>query len=270
MRGVDLLKDIGYIDDALVQEAAIDMSSEKVIKIHNWSKWTRWGSVAAGFVVLCVAAVALRQGARSYDATESVCTADNKAAVYSVEDSVAEYVMEEAIKQETGKTSGSSADATMKDTATSASTTEAKYDIVQEEAQELQIIKEYSREKEVDGEIADLEGEVCYALPEKGEYFYFYELEEAMKAYAGQAVQYYVTIDVFRDGEQLALEVIYGGDGGYDKNSLVMKEYERLLAEGYEVIIEEKELRGYFTEEELKTFVVNPQYGYAFHFAEDF
>lgn len=274
MRGIDLLKDIGYIDDSLVQEAVLDVGASKVTKTIQWSKWTRWGSVAAGFVVLCVAAVALRQGTRSYDATESASV--DTAAVYSVTDSVTEEVYVEDAKEEAKEIANGASSTTTSTTSESAKTEEVSDMAADMAAQEegnketMTIISEYSKTAEVDGETAKMEVSVCYATPEKGEYFYFYELEEAMNAYAGQAVQYYVTIDVFEEGEQLRIEVIYGGDEPYDKNSPLIKEYERLLAEGYEVIIEEDELRGYFTEEELKTFAVNAEYGYAFHFTEDY
>ncbi len=278
MRGIDLLKDIGYLDDSLVQEAALDTGVSKKGKIVSWNKWTRWGSIAAGFVVLCVAAVVLREGTRSYDATETACTTD------SAKSSSQIYMVQDAITEEAAEMYAEDKVAVAEDTAgmpeaEKSNAAPAQQSVVTEEAkletQELHIVKDYSMEKGVKDENANPEVTVCYAAPEKGKYFYFYELEEAMKAYAGQAVQYFVTIDVFGDcinaqGKTVYVELTYGEEGYDEQTSQIMKEYERLLAEGYKVIIEEDELRGYFTEDDLKNFAVNQEYGYAFHFTEDF
>ncbi|MBE5877273.1 MAG: hypothetical protein E7290_10360 [Lachnospiraceae bacterium] len=275
MRGVDLLKDIGYIDDSLVQEAALDTGISKKGKTVSWSKWTRWGSIAAGFAVLCIAAVAFRQNFRSYDATESACMTDStksSAKIYSTNDAV----IEEAAEMYAEDNAAAAEDTAIMPEAEKSNTTSHQSVVTEDakaETQEIHLVKDYSMEIGADGEVAKMEVEVCYAVPGKGEYFYFYELEEAMKEYAGQAVEYYVAIDVFGDctnaqGETVYEALTYSQDGYDEQTSQIMKEYERLLAEGYRVIIEEDELRGYFTEDELNAFAVNSEYGYAFRFTE--
>lgn len=262
MRGIDLLKDIGTIDDSLVEEASQPIQVKSSNRI-DWSVWTRWGGVAAGFLVLCIAAVALQQSFRGDNTTETASF------TYSAKDcSAPEIAMEEDCKEEAVgaasdrsiKTDESVNNAPIKDAASSASTT-----TVTEGKKELQTVKNYSDKQEV------LE---CYAIPEKGKYFYLSELEQALKTYQGQEVQYYVVIDVFGDCKNTAGEIVYEAltynDAELDKQtSQLVEEYERLLVAGYNVIIEEEELRGYFTEEELETFEVNPEYGYAFRFTEE-
>ncbi len=269
MRGIELLKDIGYIDDSLVQEAALDAGASKATKTIQWSKWTRWGSVAAGFVVLCVAAVALRQGTRSYDATESASV--DTAAVYSVTDSVMEEVCVEEAKEmangdssTTTSTTTESAKESAKTESISQSVSDFGHAAVTEEIGEAFVVYEYPRY------VSENVAGICYGQPQKGEYFYYIELENAIREYRGQNVLYYVTVNVYGDCVADNGEATYRELTLSDENSAMMQEYERLLAEGYEVIIEEDELRGYFTEEDLNTFIVNPEYGYTFHFTEKF
>ncbi len=275
MRGVDLLKDIGHIDDSLVQEAALETGASKTAKTYQWNKWTRWGSIAAGFAVLCIAAIAFRQNFRSYDTTESACMTDSAKSsshIYMVQDAVTE----EAAEMYAEDNAAAAEDTAVMPEAEKSNTTSqqsAIYEDAKVEKQEVHLVKDYSMEMGVNGEEAKMEVEVCYAAPDKGEYFYFHELEEAMKAYAGQAVEYYVAIDVFGEctnaqGETVYEVLTYSEADSDEQTSQMIKEYERLLAEGYRVIIEENELRGYFTEDELNAFAVNSEYGYAFRFTE--
>ena len=126
--------------------------------------------------------------------------------------------------------------------------------------------------------------EACYKAPDPGEYFCFVEVNAARKQYAGRNVKFLLEMDVFQNGEQVAA----GSLGG---------EFKRLAALGYEADVdlpermsrqgqlEKNDLRlvnlqeqdedliitwpiavGLFTEEQIRNFPVNSEYGYAFCF----
>lgn len=239
MRGIDLLKDIGAIDERLVQEAALDIDVKKG-KVVSFSKWTRWGSLAAGFVVLFVAAVALQQSFRSDNMTETASMLDmNQTRSYTAsgKDAAAEaYIVEEAL------------DAAMPEMAFEKNATAT-----------LEEAKEAEMKKCEDTCVT----EECYAIPDKGTYYLMPEIKETIATQEGQQILYYVVVDVFGD------VVLETGEVVYEQTSQINAEYERLLGMGYEVIIEEEELRGYFAKEELENFSVNPEYGYVFRLAEE-
>ena len=107
--------------------------------------------------------------------------------------------------------------------------------------------------------------EACYKAPDPGEYFCFVEVNAARKQYAGRDVKFLLEMDVFQNGEQVAA----GSLGG---------EFKRLAALGYDlrlVNLQEQDddliitwpiAVGLFTEEQIRNFPVNSEYGYAFHF----
>lgn len=107
--------------------------------------------------------------------------------------------------------------------------------------------------------------EACYKAPDPGEYFCFVEVNAARKQYAGRNVKFLLEMDVFQNGEQVAA----GSLGG---------EFKRLAALGYDLRLvnlqEQDDDRiitwpiavGLFTEEQIQSFPVNSEYGYAFRF----
>lgn len=107
--------------------------------------------------------------------------------------------------------------------------------------------------------------EACYKAPDPGEYFCFVEVNAARKQYAGRNVKFLLEMDVFQNGEQVAA----GSLGG---------EFKRLAALGYDlrlVNLQEQDddliitwpiAVGLFTEEQIRNFPVNSEYGYAFCF----
>ena len=107
--------------------------------------------------------------------------------------------------------------------------------------------------------------EACYKAPDPGEYFCFVEVNAARKQYAGRDVKFLLEMDVFQNGEQVAA----GSLGG---------EFKRLAALGYDLrlvnlqeqnddlIITWPIAVGLFTEEQIRNFPVNSEYGYAFCF----
>ena len=107
--------------------------------------------------------------------------------------------------------------------------------------------------------------EACYKAPDPGEYFCFVEVNAARKQYAGRDVKFLLEMDVFQNGEQVAA----GSLGG---------EFKRLAALGYDLCLvnlqeQDEDLIitwpiavGLFTEEQIRNFPVNSEYGYAFRF----
>lgn len=107
--------------------------------------------------------------------------------------------------------------------------------------------------------------EACYKAPDPGEYFCFVEVNAARERYAGRDVKFLLTMDVFQNEKQVAI----GDLGG---------EFKRLGALGYDLRIVNREEQegdeiivwpvvvGLFTEEQIRNFPVNSEYGYAFRF----
>ena len=107
--------------------------------------------------------------------------------------------------------------------------------------------------------------EACYKAPDPGEYFCFVEVNAARKQYAGRDVKFLLEMDVFQNGEQVAA----GSLGG---------EFKRLAALGYDLRLANLQEQdddliitwpiavGLFTEEQIRNFPVNSEYGYAFRF----
>ena len=107
--------------------------------------------------------------------------------------------------------------------------------------------------------------EACYKAPDPGEYFCFVEVNAARKQYAGRDVKFLLEMDVFQNGEQVAAESLGG-------------EFKRLAALGYDLCLvnlqeQDEDLIitwpiavGLFTEEQIRNFPVNSEYGYAFCF----
>lgn len=128
--------------------------------------------------------------------------------------------------------------------------------------------------------------EESYAQPEKGTYACSRNLTDAMDYYekeeasASDAVeqgqnqyqyQYHVSIAVFGDTCEPEQDGLYGNLNLTDHGrGLLAKEYDRLLASGYDVSLsEEGLLTGLFTKAELETFDTSPEYGYMFYLAEE-
>lgn len=108
----------------------------------------------------------------------------------------------------------------------------------------------------------------CYSTPEPGTYFCFHEVTAAREYYNySNDVNYVLSLDIFSKEEVLS------GD-------MLEKEYKRLSEKGYKLYncqwwqyqgknaekVYSDIVVGVFTEEELNSFDVNPEYGYAFYF----
>jgi len=118
-----------------------------------------------------------------------------------------------------------------------------------------------------------------YIAPNPGQYFYFFELRDAMKKYGGKNVTYFLAIIIFTDNNDMNNE-LNNDSIELDNNSIEIEiELQRLQNLGYHVGYatywqyegkEEKVSKihaaGYFTKEELDNFCVNEKYGYFFGF----
>ena len=95
--------------------------------------------------------------------------------------------------------------------------------------------------------------EACYKAPDPGEYFCFVEVNAARKQYAGRNVKFLLEMDVFQNGEQVAAQ-------GYDLRLVNLQEQDEDLIITWPIAV------GLFTEEQIRNFPVNSEYGYAFCF----
>lgn len=107
--------------------------------------------------------------------------------------------------------------------------------------------------------------EACYKAPDPGEYFCFVEVNAARKQYAGRNVKFLLEMDVFQNGEQVAA----GSLGGEFKRLAALSYDLRLVnlqEQDEDLIITWPIAVGLFTEEQIRNFPVNSEYGYAFRF----
>ena len=107
--------------------------------------------------------------------------------------------------------------------------------------------------------------EACYKAPDPGEYFCFVEVNAARKQYAGRNLKFLLEMDVFQNGEQVAA----GSLGGEFKRLAALSYDLRLVnlqEQDEDLIITWPIAVGLFTEEQIRNFPVNSEYGYAFRF----
>ena len=108
-------------------------------------------------------------------------------------------------------------------------------------------------------------GEACYKAPDPGEYFCFIEVNAARERYASRDVKFLLEMDVFQNGEQVAAGSL-GGEFkrlaalGYDLRLVNLQEQDEDLIITWPIAV------GLFTEEQIRNFPVNSEYGYAFCF----
>lgn len=104
-----------------------------------------------------------------------------------------------------------------------------------------------------------------YKAPDSGEYFCFVEVNAARKQYAGRNVKFLLEMDVFQNGEQIATGSL-GGEFkrlaalGYDLRLVNLQEQDEGLIITWPIAV------GLFTEEQIRNFPANSEYGYAFRF----
>ena len=104
-----------------------------------------------------------------------------------------------------------------------------------------------------------------YKAPDPGEYFCFVEVDAARAQYAGRNVKFLLEMDVFQNGEQVAAGSL-GGEFkrlatlGYDLRLVNLQEQDDDLIITWPIVV------GLFTEEQIRNFPANSEYGYAFRF----
>lgn len=124
-----------------------------------------------------------------------------------------------------------------------------------DEAENNQIVPGYDRVESIDQ----------YLPPRAGEYFCFVEVNAAREQYAGRDVKFLLEMDVFQNGEQVAAGSL-GGEFkrlaalGYDLRLVNLQEQDEDLIITWPIAV------GLFTEEQIRNFPVNSEYGYAFRF----
>ena len=256
MRGKDLLESVGFIDDALVEEA---LNPPVLLRRTHTNAVVRWGMAAACVVVIGVSGAAfwahLNTGTKGNDMSAAPAA---EGAAAGGADTAMDTAMQDGGDIKAAATADSDGEAAAQESA------EAEYTI----------ISDYYGEKNA---------EIDYKMPEKGEVFRLYYLDETIKYYTEQentietldnsVYAYEVVIELF--GDILADDVgtYYGplaSGGGDDAKEKIEQEYSRLVELGYAVkLSEDFQLTGVLTKVEMDTFQASPEYGYVFRFENE-
>ena len=213
MKGQDLLKGMGYIDDALVEEALLDEKPaaaqektspgfwEKLRELFGERASRRWATAVACLAVLIVAGWGISQGGRIGNMDAAPASApmlgEQKDASLSagLEETTAETEAEPAEVPEAEEDAvsvatngieyaGSPADMPMEPAAE-----DEEFDAVTE------MIENYPGDYSY----------ACYAVPAAGEVGYSQPLQDAMAEYHGEAT-YRVFADIFEEGAETPLD----------------------------------------------------------------
>ncbi|MBR3718636.1 MAG: hypothetical protein IKN20_02105 [Firmicutes bacterium] len=227
MKGYDLLKGMGHIDDDLVAEAleaeaAAVPQERKVVRLSRFAGWSaarRWGTAAAAVAVLCLAGLGVfgGMGQSAKDAVPAEApmlgmsqTTEEKNAALGSGMEIAEAVPESAEEESAMEMAEEPAIESEADEAAPAETeplpaeAAAGVEIPASESYAYAGMDEdaYNGKTLVSGYPDAPEG--CYASPKNGEVGYSEPLRAAMKEY-GDEVVYRVFVDLFADEKQLAL-----------------------------------------------------------------
>lgn len=220
MKGYDLLKGMGHIDDDLVAEAldaevAAAPEERKVVRLGRFAGWSaarRWGTAVAAIAVLCLAGLGAfgGMGQASKDATPAAGapmlgvtqegeqkntmnlgltaeSAEEEGAPEMAEEPVEMAELDEAAPAETEPLPTEGVEMPTSDS--------YAYAGMDEDA--------YGGKELVSGYGDAPEG--CYVTPKNGTTGYSEPLRAAMKEYGDEAV-YRVFVDIFADEKQLAPE----------------------------------------------------------------
>lgn len=302
MRGTDLLRAIGHIDDELVEEASQTVKRTKngniyPEKFHDTYVTkkkmvhipvSRIGSAAACLLCLCITGVVayrIHQSEKTYEEIVEEAETEDLAVAAALSETTSLETADAISPQE----SSDALDADgvqelcslLPETDNKTDVQSSKQDNIQESDSAsrkdwsgYEIISEYPNGME--------EGIYCYAVPAKGSYFYYHYLDEAIKHYetTDGIYAYDVCIDVFAyydyapdvSDETQSKGNIMGMliDSGEAGKTLLEEEYQRLLTLGYDVkLSKDYKLNGIFTAYELEHFAAYEDYGYTFRFANE-
>ncbi|MBO5033515.1 MAG: hypothetical protein J6D08_16820 [Lachnospiraceae bacterium] len=300
MTGKDLLEDIGYISDALIEEA---VSGQPGNRRQNLS-YQRWGKMAACAAAAAVSAAViwthtqtdrfaedLKEGISADLNMETEAVQEMEAVSQNEDGTIADGDSAEKMEQydvqaDTGL-GNDGAEQSQELYASISSEDSADMDpqihSAQLEADSRTIIDTFPPGQTTQSE--EQGGAACYKAPEKGEWVYFHQLQNAFEYYDGawntieesspSVYVYQVVIGVFGDRTETDNEekrIVYGElNASDDGRELLEAEYRRLLELGYQVSLSEDYLlTGTFTKAELEEFQASPDYGYAFYFENEY
>lgn len=262
MRGEDLLRNIGYISDDLIEEAMEDKNStENSNTIYSITKvlsseekkrfiWTKWGSIAACATVLCISVVAIwahsnkkleeipikSESSQDIAISEETMPLENAQMQsniaadennnkiqenHAASDNMEAAVPETALKdeklesvQDYDKAVPELAEESALDTKKQGAEDVEQDDTIifpSFESTEYTIINDFPPKQPAPDatDNALIREEYCYKIPEKGTYFYYHKLKEAIAYYCGQedntqqadmpVCAFQVVIDIFGD-----------------------------------------------------------------------
>lgn len=200
MKGYDLLKGMGHIDDSLVEEAlTAEQSLREPVRepkrgfwerLAAWPARTRWVAAAACVAIAVFAGWGISQGGRGAMAPDMMPATAQKGTEEAI---VAENETNEAagISDEAEGTYGGVDDASVM---LSAEPAEASL----EEDSDTSYYALSTVIEDYPGNYAD----GCRSVPENGEVTLSTALQDAMAEY-GDAVMYRVRVEIFRDGEMI-------------------------------------------------------------------
>lgn len=298
MTGKDLLEDMEYISDALIEEALAEQHGS----CKRRFPYQKWGKMAACVTVAAVSVTVLWTYIRA-DRVMEECKEEFSADLNMISDTaqdteaVSQNADEDISADRVAEKYGEQADTNVGSDVDEAKQSQELYTNVGFEDNMVMGVQGYSAELEADARIVidtfppkqmqseEQGGTACYKAPEKGEWFYFHQLKNALEYYDGtqnateeessSVYAYQVVVDVFGDrtetdneGERIVYGELTASDSG---RNLLEAEYQRLLKLGYQVCLSEDYLlTGTFTKAELEQFHASPDYGYAFHFESEY
>lgn len=261
MKGIDVLKAINELDDELIDEAYMEQTATKKKKLRN--TWLKWGGAAA--CLLCVGAVSIiayQMQLPSYTGDETAMNTDTTAGE-AVLTSEVPYVVLEDTQEECNLPTEETQQAFAEDCVSAGA-------LVESSGSETSAAHNWEDYEIISSCPDGMAAILCYAQPKQGSYFLMQYLSDTIEKNEAADEQslwaYQVRIVVFDypgeapEGEALSAD-----------SEKLREEYERLLAEGYDVTIsEDLGLTGIFTAEELKDFSCNADYGYIIGFADEY
>ena len=192
MKGYDLIKGMGYIDEDLVEEA---LTEQKKGRVLSFPARYRWVAAAACVAIAVFAGWGMTRDAKSSDMSAPAAVPmlnDQKDVTYTVgmadeSAEMEEFTVEEAAAE--AEPAENEAPTPMPSAEASMAVSDAGPDALET----LTMIESY----------AGAPAAASYVVPENGEAGYSEPLKAAM-AENGGAVLYRVYVEVFKDGEMLA------------------------------------------------------------------
>jgi hypothetical protein len=201
MKGFDLLKGLGYLDDDLVEEALAEPEKEKGKLLTFPARW-RWVAAAACLAIAFFAGWGVSQhGMASAPMADQAKNAADSEIYYTgameegeLEDSLVVAAAEPA-EAEPAEAPEMDADEPRE---SEPAATPAEAPMAMESDEELAAVSEM-----IEGHPGDYSA-YCYAVPAAGQTGYSVALQDAMAEY-DETVTYRVYVDIFRNGEETPL-----------------------------------------------------------------